>query len=281
MPRPNPTTKHLSLEEQAVVADAMMNALHHGGDPGIQAHIATCQECRSAVLEIIEIAVEDEESSAPALPIELELKPSEPQKSRWQTTLLPLGMAASTLLFIGLFAWALSQVKGLEAEIATLKTSEVDRSKPVINPSIEEHLEDTQTAEVQEKEATLESVIRESEGIDKEQEALLEGLYAMNESFEEQLDFTVRGTSVTVESPVQMAYELNQQVAFSWSPSEPGSDALLLYNNKGTLLLTFQNLSGSHLLPAKTLNAGLYYWKLLRENEVVHLGKFTLGERIN
>lgn len=104
-------------------------------------------------------------------------------------------------------------------------------------------------------------------------------LYAANfepsVEWSDMMNETVRSTSFQVLQPKSpTAFKPNTKIAFQWKGSNMNR-YLVVMNNKGDEIHKAKVIANSFELDAKLL-PGLYYWKLDSDEDLLHVGSFTV-----
>lgn len=99
------------------------------------------------------------------------------------------------------------------------------------------------------------------------------------EELEAFVGVSVRSVPFRLKSPgVKLSVASGTDVLFSWQPcSDRHKMTIVLLNNKGVRVFCIHlNGASSCLLPTKGIAAGLYYWKILSDGDLVLMGRLTI-----
>ncbi len=104
-------------------------------------------------------------------------------------------------------------------------------------------------------------------------------LYAANfqpsEEWEEMRNEAVRSTSFEVLQPKSATvFKLNTKITFQWEGANE-SRYIIVMNNKGAEVHKAKVITNTFDFDLK-LNPGLYYWKLDSDDDLLHVGSFTV-----
>lgn len=97
-------------------------------------------------------------------------------------------------------------------------------------------------------------------------------------TFEGLVASTMRSPGVTILSPENGA-KVRDEVLFEWQGGATGVFRLSVYNNKEEAILRVTPPENRFLLDvkAKELPPGRYYWKLISNHELLHVGEFFIN----
>jgi hypothetical protein len=109
---------------------------------------------------------------------------------------------------------------------------------------------------------------------EKLKEELIAARYAESPELEDLLKSAIRSEETEIKSPTAAA-ALRRGDKFHWVTSAKPPYELVLLNNRDSVLSTVRITSTTYLLK-DSLVAGLYYWKLIGEGNLLHVGKFIV-----
>jgi hypothetical protein len=66
-----------------------------------------------------------------------------------------------------------------------------------------------------------------------------------------------------------------QNILFSWKTSARGPWRVVVVDNRGTIIKEDEVLSAEFVLKGP-IAPGLYYWKVIQNDELAHVGKFRV-----
>jgi hypothetical protein len=94
----------------------------------------------------------------------------------------------------------------------------------------------------------------------------------------ENLIGTIRSGDFQMLTPPKSAtFTHNNSICFSWKTTNPEETSLIIENNKGIVVYeSDSNLNQKVLIKASFLNSGLFYYKIIRKDDVIYFGKFTI-----
>jgi hypothetical protein len=87
-----------------------------------------------------------------------------------------------------------------------------------------------------------------------------------------------RSEDIEIVSPtIAQQYTFPATVRFRFKIENPNFLTLLIYNNREKKLFEKNSISSASYTLEAHLSPGLYYWKLLKDNDLVHVGKFIIN----
>jgi hypothetical protein len=110
----------------------------------------------------------------------------------------------------------------------------------------------------------------------QEKRELLADNFTPNPAFENMLGTTVREGGITMLKPDNgLTFHHRSVIRFEWKKTEGRAVRIQIVDPSGRQALNVENITHSWLeVPADSLPPGLYYYKVVVEDELVHLGKF-------
>jgi hypothetical protein len=231
---------HLNEEGVALYVDALkLDRTDRLPEP-IRAHVAGCQECRANVTGLYSLLAEEPvESSHPTLS-----GPAQP----WYVRTAVYRIAAIVVAAIGIVA--LVQYLGNRdrpsqgmPQVSTVhQTPDTTRAPGATHPD-------------QAESGEIAANFKPYEG--------LEGLIGSE----------TRGTSFEAMSPG--GFSGRHAVTFAWRTSGDGPWKLVVVNNRGSVVKEATVRSTPFVLEGP-FRPGLYYWKVIQNDELAHVGKFRV-----
>ncbi len=111
---------------------------------------------------------------------------------------------------------------------------------------------------------------------DKREEAtkILAARFVESPEFEDLMRSSVRSAETEVHSPADGS-TFHPGSTFRWTTSAQPPFDLTILNNRGFSIKSFKLRSNAFKMK-DSLQAGLYYWKLVAEGNLLHVGKFTV-----
>lgn len=270
----NSENSHLDLEEQAAIADLIRDGKEAEIKDRWSDHLAECEECRTAVMEVLDIS-EAREKDVPVVPLFQAPKPKqhapEPLRKGWSD----FALVASVIILAGISVWFWSLSNSYKSQ-----WEESDRLLKEQQLSKQSDIEPVMTNDPDQ--AELIAIQKDSiERFRKElidSKTLLAAAYEDNPTMEEQMKIRLRSFGIEVLGPSSgNSIKYGDEIAFSWSTSGNATIALVIYNNKNIIVHQKSELEKSYELDSENLLPGVYYWKLLQDGDVTYLGKFYLN----
>lgn len=102
--------------------------------------------------------------------------------------------------------------------------------------------------------------------------------YQPDKALENLIGTTNRSGSFRMLKPaISSVFSRKSTILFSWKTEIPLETSLVVENNTGLVVYeSDSNYNQSVYLKASFLNLGLYYYKIMRKDEVIYFGKFTI-----
>ncbi len=266
------TNNHLTEEQIATCADAIIDGNYSNLDQSIRDHLAECDECAAEVLNVTEISLNFTSGSS---------------ANGWMVRFKPWIMAsagvaaAGVLLFVAFNSTLFSdpnkagspplaidnneKIHGYDEpySINELDTAEVSISQK--NDEVENLQEDTKEQKVKGK--------GESKTKPKDDHLIAYGPNETLEKLFENFTQAYRGEDITITS--RGITSMPESDSLKWS--NPNGEELYVefFNNKGDRINTLTVNSAG--IPLPELDDGLYYWKLINNDfDLLFVGKIIV-----
>jgi hypothetical protein len=239
-------TPHISEQEICLYVDALKLDKTDHLPQNLVDHVSTCMECKTEIMRLYDVLRNDDYPRAGD-------HPSLGPLQRGESKPIPLmyRIAAALVLLLG---------AGLVAYFVFVKTSHEPAH------SAQSVIVDTAGAgQKQDTQATL--------SIPKNFAAN----FTPSPNLEDLVGGNVRGASVTVESP-ENGQAITGKMVFRWRSSSKGPFTVTIRTNKEEEVFRITT-DRQMALCDKRLDPGLYYWTLLEDGELVHVGKFVVPLR--
>ncbi len=253
--------EHLSEEQLGQVVEAMQRDTVNQLPEEIQTHLNSCFSCKKEAMELFDLMESAKNDQR-------EIKLTNPKK---QTSARSKWVAAAAWVLLGgsigyYFSHTFLLQNGPDTTVEVITTPS-DTSSPV-----QEELSDVEVSD---------TVLNKPDSTTKVEQNVSEVLYAEYQPFEEQLELNLRSGGLNIKSPA-LGEEIpaNGEYSIEWEQSEADSVEILIYDNLGQVLL-FETISENRysLNPTTLGGEGLYYWKLVINDDVRHLGKFSIANK--
>jgi hypothetical protein len=98
--------------------------------------------------------------------------------------------------------------------------------------------------------------------------------YMPNEELEGLIGSEIRGEAFEAIRPEEHVIG-RQNILFSWKTTASGPWKVMVVNNRGTIIKEEEVLSAEFVLKGP-IAPGLYYWKVIQNDELAHVGKFLV-----
>jgi len=231
---------HLNEEGVALYVDALKLERTDGMPHAIRAHVAECQECRVEVTGLYSLLAEVPlEGSHPTL--------DRPARG-WSIPPAAYRIAALIVAAIGIVA--LLQFFG--------KPDSPVRQSPQL-ASAPRTTESTPARAVPSAERAGQGEIAAS--------------FKPSEEMEGLIGSELRGESFAVTSPGEVSNR--RAITFSWKTAGIGPWKVVVLDNRGRIVKEAEVRSVPSVLNGP-FKPGLYYWKLIQNDELAHVGKFRV-----
>jgi hypothetical protein len=237
-------TEHISEQDVCLYVDALKLRKTDLLPEDIVAHVADCAACKQEVMQLYDTLQDVEYTDAESHPyFGLTGKP--------ERRSLPLfyRIAAAIVLMLG---------AGFMAYYAFVKqpaTQEAPTTQSAVVDTVNQNLKhDSQTTATVRKDFAAN--------------------YTPSPNLENLVDDNFRASSITVEFP-RNGQSVAGKITFRWMSQSEASYKLRIVTNKEKEIYQATTNRGT-VLYDKPLEPGLYYWMLLGDGELVHVGKFKV-----
>lgn len=240
---------HLSDEAVSLYAEALKLDKLDQLPQAINEHIESCDHCHAQSIELYSI-IKDVERSGP-----------HPYFDKAPAKVFPIRTLASiaAVLLIG----------GLMFFFITKNQAKIDTNpdRPVVEQD-----------SVLEEESLLKDTVKLEEIIPEEKPSRpIAMAYTPNAELEDLVNSVYRSSGLSIEAPENGAsFTKNTAIPFSWKGSDE-QRFLIILDNKGKQV-SRRLLNVNTIAYEESLNSGLFYWKLESEEDLLHVGKFSIKE---
>ena len=257
---------HLTDYQLSIAADALINGEYDSLDKKISNHIEICLKCEIETIELVEVLKQMDESEKE------EFNSNNEKRSFSQLRFLKWVAAASVIFFISVSFFYFKQLKKLESEILVLESniSIKDKSQFFLDKDSLEKREQAFNTIISKYDDSLNDL---SESL-KSKSNLLAESYKEYVLFENQLELNLRSTNIKSSKYIEISYGDSKKL--QWKSKSNSTFSIAIYNNKGTLVLREIGLKNSYVFNTNSVLPGVFYWKLLNNEEVVFLGKMSI-----
>ncbi len=256
--------KHLTEEQIAQCADAIVDGKYGLLDNYLRQHLAVCDECASEVLSVSDIVVDFKQEVKEVKTIRL--KP-------WFT--LIVSVAAVGLIFVVVTSVMDFNHKSVQA-LQALVSDESSVADTTIKDSVIEDSIVSGNNNVVESPKQVLPKKSDKEPVKIVQKELLAEAFVPDKTLEvlfNNFTQTYRGEDVVITS--KGIIKRAETDSLKWS--NPMGEELYVefFNNKGTRIITLTKKSAGVLIPE--LDKGLYYWKLINQDfDLLFVGKILV-----
>lgn len=244
---------HLSEEEIAQAAEAMLQDDYQSLPESVSQHLKNCEECANEVLTICSI-LDDNQANTESKEI---VHPAK-QASNTKITFFYWAFAASFLLLASLYFWNHQDDPGKR----TISDNKQHATNSQIDTLTSLHLDSSQTSPI---ETNIES--NRTNLLAFQENPELEKLFArFNQS-----SFRADGPEIFTSG--LLTFSPSDTIHLSWD-AEDIEYQIQIKNYEGITVLENKTTAGSFIL---TMPAGLYYWKLFDEEfNLLYCGKIII-----
>lgn len=263
--------KHLSEQEIALCAEAIVNGTFSQLDEKYQKHLSECDICANEVNMVSSICEEEK-----IMLSQIERKVSENKKStRNITAVLVWGAAASIILLLGVKFLSNNQVTNTHSNTVAVVDTAINNSHKTDSVIPMDTLVPEKQLKIEpkkEEEKEIENVI-----IKPDKKVLL--AYATHADLEKMVkrfeSGNMRGSEIKILSPIEIKSNA-KDLKLDWENVDGQTLFLELFDNKGNLMSEIE-LTESGYKPKEIWQDGLYYWKLINEDfDLLFCGKIII-----
>ncbi len=239
------TDGHLSAEAAALYVDALKLGRVDRLPGDLRMHVEGCFHCKTEVTGLFSLVADSDysqEGPHPTLDAPLSVRRAVP--------LAWFKVAASIAAMVGLSAlgyWWFNH--GLQTGV---------------EGGLAQHPGTVDTVQIQ---------TRREEGLVTQQKPLA-AAFAESPEMEDLMKSAVRSEEVVVRSPANGS-TVRPGIRFEWTSTARPPFQLLILNNRDSTLRSVQLQENAYVMK-DPLPRGLYYWKLIGEGELLHVGKFKV-----
>jgi hypothetical protein len=224
-------------------------------------HVANCEFCRNEVFATHEI-IKDQYYFGDIGKHPFFSKKLEIVKTKSVFFRLWIPVAASILVLFGFF-YLIYLKPGNKSENIVKNTTE---SKTEINNNPGEN-------RIVEKDS-----VENISNIPEENKLIAQNAeYKTNDLFESLMESELRGDGFEIVAPVNnMQFNKNQKVEFKWNNPNDYILNIIVYNNTSKKVFEASQIKGEAYKINAPFSPGLYYWKIIQNDELLKIGKFIV-----
>lgn len=261
--------EHIGESEAALYVDCILKDDLSSLKDDVLEHVAACPECKDKILDLYLFLRNPDAAAAAGAQGEIIKFPAAPGRrffSRKAAAVFVLFALILTAYFLVFKKEPFSgkQAPGITGNRLQQRTAE--------------------TGPAQSQDAASPDAVRndervpEASGIDASRQGapgrLTPPEYRVNPNLENMIGNRLRSAAVQVHSPQDNIY-LKRDILFSWEDSQTKPLHLKILNNKNEVLFEYSTTENRFVFEEK-LGAGLYYWKLESNNDLLYVGKFLI-----
>jgi hypothetical protein len=250
---------HFTDKELARYVDASNSGNLHLLPEEMLNHIETCLDCKMSTIELLELIDFNDEDDI------VQINQYTPKQSK-HTPFIPKALiivAAASVVAIVIYGF-------LKFEFADVKSN--NNSKKLVDNKLDtisflkENVEIDDYHQISENKIKPDPQVNSSDRFD---EFII---------FETAINNNYRSaTDRKLFTPVLDAELTNvDSIEFKWETTDIETQKFYLYDNKGKVIYSEENILNGHCLVAIMLAEALYYWKVENENDIILIGKFYI-----
>ncbi|MFA8435307.1 MAG: hypothetical protein ACEPOZ_12385 [Marinifilaceae bacterium] len=257
--------KHLTEQEIALVAEALVKENYNQLDNRIREHLAICNCCADEALVVSELIADQKSDSKDSQPDSITIA-SNRNKMNF------LWIAASLAICFGIAYWSI-EYSNRSAMYAHIENTPSNVVSKVMKDSLE--VLKPKPVVVKQKVTDKKTIVSQTTQVKKPLLA-----YQTNPQMEALVErFTneahMRGGQIEVVSKSLIKGELNK-IELRWKNPDKAVLILEIFDNKGTKLSEIET-QDSIFHPTQLNQPGLYYWKLIDEDfEMIFCGRIVV-----
>ena len=261
------TNQHLTSEEIALYAEALINNKLHLVAEHVRKHVKECNMCAH---EVLEVAVICKEVSKENILISNNNKIKSISKT-WISVAASISIIIAGGIYLNKIRQNTFNTQNNIAEITDTTNINTQNDKNSL-------AQNNKLKTVNSQKST--SIQQKKTKVKRTQFAGSTSNYATNKHFENLVlqysNNTFRGTEIIIKTENTLSTKLGSETILSWENIDEAKLTVELFNNKGDKIKDFETNENSLVLP-NNLNAGLYYWKLINEDfDLLFCGKIEI-----
>jgi hypothetical protein len=261
---------HDEIENSNLIEKYLLGRLPEEEELAFEEHLLLCDNCRQKCLQTEKVMDALKQSG---FDIKEEKKPL-PQEKQFYGPRMLWRIAAMIVLTAGLTWLYFSMNKHPQPLTGNNISDMIDTMQQVAPEMITESDPETQHDKRPPSGSATESTGNKAGLTASTTDELLAAAYHTSPVFEEAIKNIVRGSGVQVIAPADSAvFEIPVTVSFDWESAVHKNVTLVVRKNTGEVVFMEPAIPPYRL---KLDNAGLYYWQLLADDNVVHTGKFLI-----
>lgn len=251
---------HLNDEAVALYAEAINSDDFDSIPEILLLHVEDCLICKKKIITISQIISKDIIDNK-------DLQIDENEKKIRQLPLLKIIKVAAVILVIGIGGLAYYSLK-------TSKKSNISEGPSLANDTI---LVATQAK----NDPILTKTRPEDVDINTKNSSAPNNKLASNmeesELFESLIASSLRSGEIKIIAPLMNQHYTEQDtIHFEFKKSATSALKIKIYNNKGEKVYEKENITVDKCKINAKLSPGLYYWKLEKKDDLIHIGKFVI-----
>lgn len=253
---------HLTAEGISLYADGIALKKIEMLPDEILEHVENCELCRNEVIATYEI-INNLDYTGDISNHPFFSKSQIPAKANSVSSRFWISIAASVIVLLGIFYLIYLKHINKSESIVKNKTENMN----VTNNSFSQN-------HINEGDSIVHSNNKRDEN---ELFAHNDSKYKPNELFESLLESELRGSGFEVYTPGKnVQLNKNEKVVFTWSNPDKLSLRLIVFNNSAEKIFEADEIKGEAYKINSTFLPGLYYWKIIRNDELLKIGKFIV-----
>ena len=261
---------HLNEETIAMVAEALAFDKMNKMQPEILNHIEDCLQCKKEIFSVYGL-IKNEKFTLNNIPHESKETTHKKKTDSTKFYIYDFLKIASVFLLLVSLIILINYLSGNKVSPINAKFQIVDSLKKD-NLSENQNINNTPIASATEiniqKDISGNSLGNNDDLIPKLKES---------EIFENLISSNYRGTNIEVLSPdCNQKFTAKQKITFKFKGDLSIPITIIIYNNSGKEIFRKSGISTNSYDYSPTLSLGLYYWKLIQEDNLMYVGKFFI-----
>jgi hypothetical protein len=261
------TFDHEYISKNNLIEDYLLGILPEEDEGAFEEHLLTCEVCRTKLLQTEKI-LDGLKHIAGEFPVRRIPEAGKIKNPSFSKFLRIAAIVLFAALIPGLYVYIKNSTRISENKVAN--RDEITQKGPssVVDSTEETGKQKTDIKTITPKQANKSEFSKDT---------LLQYLaYEPSPVMENAIGEMVRGANVSVRTPaISDVFKKNETIVFNWIIPDRSSARFVLKNNRGTTLVN-ENVFPPVRKHLK--EAGLYYWQLIIDDDVIYTGKIIVNE---
>lgn len=256
---------HLNETGLAVFVEALAKNALETLTENMSEHVEECIECKKKILLINEVTDQVEKLKNDSLPAQ-----GGHDKSKKFIRLF-LRVASIILIGLGVGSALYYFISNPKNKRGSVNITQISDSNIVKKQSIFAQ-KDSISSGLPQTGKNKKTILREEKGAGFIAENFKESAF-----FENLISSNYRSNDIEIEEPaIGQRFYANDSILFRIKGEITEPLSIKLYDNKEKLIVNFENITSDNYFVNKELSPGLYYWKVLEDDDLVKVGKIEV-----